>query len=122
MYRDGCMTEAVQSLFDAFQVQDAVDQTRQTRSVSIGDVEEPARFGRDGGCVFVHDHVQRPQYRRERRAQLVANGGEELGLATLYVLAVRDIVTGTCHAQGRPVFRTLPPPRVSLDPLPVARR
>ena len=94
----------------------------QARGVSIGDVEEPARLRRDSRGVLVQHHVQCAQDRRERRAQLVAHGSDELGLAALYVLAIRDVGTGAGHAQRRSVFAALHDAGVCLDPLPIARR
>ncbi len=67
---------------DAREVQQGVDQLLQAQRVAVDHLR---LIGRQVAAVLAQGVVQRPQDQRQRRAQLVADVGEEHGLGTVHL-------------------------------------
>jgi predicted aminopeptidase len=63
---------------DLFAVQDVVDQPDQALAVALGDAHEVSGLRRQLAGHAAPDQPERAAYRGQRRAQFMADGGDEL--------------------------------------------
>ena len=87
---------------DAFQIENVVDQADQAVGVGEGDAEQVG-----GLLIHLAEHARREQAQRsanggQRRAQLVADGGDELILQAIERIALADVAEAE-HGAGEVV-------------------
>ena len=66
----------------AREIEQRVDQPQQPQPVAVGD-RQPARGARAGSSSARQRLLERPQHQRQRRAEFVADIGEECGLGAI---------------------------------------